>query len=95
MGLDSSRFSQAGEVLPRDAFSAVVTQGGVKASNQAFIAEWLAQKIDRSGLENARSYPLLGISGNEDDRYAMTLSDEIVLKIGPVQARHLHIRDQA
>ena len=50
MGLDSSRFSQVGKVLPRDTFNVIVTQGGVKASNQAFFAEWLAQKIDRSGL---------------------------------------------
>jgi hypothetical protein len=95
MGLELVEIFAGREGLPRDTFNVIVTQGGVKASNQAFFAEWLAQKIDRSGLENARSYPLLGISGNEDDRYAMTLSDEIVLKIGPVQARHLHIRDQA
>ena len=50
MGLELVEIFAGREGLPCDTFNVIVTQGGVKASNQAFFAEWLAQKIDRSGL---------------------------------------------
>src|SRR5262245_1391796 len=62
---------------------------------QCFTFERLAQEAQGTSLHGARPQPLLGKSGHEDDRDAVTLRQQRFLQFDAVQAWHLQIADDA
>jgi hypothetical protein len=59
--------------------------------DQAFRFEWLAQKPDRSSLQNHPTDPFIRECGHKDDWRTVTLGDQSSLQLNSTQAGHLHI----
>jgi hypothetical protein len=67
----------------------------VEMPDQCPPVEWLAQEADRSGIQCLRPCALLGKGGNEDDRQATALRQQVTLQLDSAHPGHLHIRDHA
>ena len=67
----------------------------VETANQLIYVARLAQETNRSGLHGACPNAILRKTRDENDRYAVTLGDKVVLQVKAGQTRHPHIGDEA
>ena len=67
----------------------------VETANQLIYVARLAQETNRSGLHGACPNPILSKTRHENDRYAVTLGNKVVLQVKASQPRHPHIADKA
>ena len=75
--------------------NAPCTERLIQTCNQHLIVERFGKKADRASRDCPRSCFHFRKSGNENDREAMTLSNQFALQLYPIHARHLHVANQA
>src|ERR1700732_1219064 len=76
--------------------SGVLTlEGFVKTFDQSFITEGLSHEAERAGSLCAKRDLFRGKRAHENDRLAVAIGNQAILKIDPVHAGHLQVGDHA
>jgi hypothetical protein len=66
----------------------------MQTADQSLAIEGLGKKTHCSRRQRFRAAVFLGKGGDEDDRHAFALGNQVPLEINPAHARHSHIGNQ-
>src|SRR5690242_15363055 len=85
---------QRGQLASQQSSLPVLRKRRVDRAQQICLAEWLREKVHRSGLERAHGTRHVTMPRDEDNLW-MRLADQLALKIEAVDVRKVDIQDEA